>query len=581
MPMKITFVAHEFGIYPSHGGIAAYLLQIVRYLLANCADCSVDVICEVHGSTAELLAVHPGRFTLHEIRGAGDTLRMRRRVREILATIQPDIVEAADYLGLVGLAALDRQLGLDFPHTTFVTNHHTASQEIFEWCTDIDAAVAPPDVRRLIMHERDQMHLVDANIAPSRFLAAYVERRYALPVRPPVFPYPYVADLQTRDQLRRAPSWIDPQAAERRFTVLLLSRFEPRKNQARLVREFTRFLRLVQARGESALGIDLHMAGNSVPMGPTGMDYRQFVFDLVPSDLRPHVHFHDFLRLDQQGPLIAGADLAVMPSTFENFPIAMIETVLRGIPVMGSRYSGVADYCVRDADLLTFDPRAEGELARNLLTFLDRSPAQRADILDRQQRELDDLLAPDNSVHARIAYCRSVCVGPPARPAAPTVSLRVLPNPAADDPGAIDAHASCGTVARFLAERFPDAGHLSFCLASGRRTTDRLNRALSGTFASRLGESVIAFTCDGHFPDLLAVLDGGFPLCLPHVPLTLLAQAPAETPVHEPLLSEALARRLIVDPTAATRPEPVHRPYRDACFFLMNRIIATRIGEIA
>lgn len=574
--MKVTFVAHEFGIFPSHGGIASYLFQIVRYILANCADHSVDVICEAHGKSDELTAAYPGRFQLHEIDGRGRILRQMQRTREILREIQPDVVEVADYLGLAKLAALDKQLGLGFENTVFVTDHHTASQEIYEWCNEIDVNLSSVDVKRNIMNERDQMHLVDANIAPSQFLARYVENRYELPGPLPVFPYPYNVSLKKQSDVRREGNLFDPHQAKRRFAIVLLSRFEPRKNQARLVREFCRFLRTLQSQGESLEGIELHMAGNSVSMEIGNQDYRRYVHSLVPTDLSEHIHFHDFLKLEEQSHLISIADLAVMPSTFENFPVAMIETVLREIPVMGSKFSGVADYSRRDADMLTFDPFAVGNLADNIHRFYRLNSTARRELLVNQQAELTQLLAPENSVHKRLAFFQSL------RPASrvkenhagcETLFVSGSPDPEQQEHTWIADRLSCGEFTSRYGSHFDSQGEVSLCLLSDQQVPARLQMAMKNHPSHKLGRFAIAFAKDEHYADLLDVLLGGFPIWLPRVTHQELSQLDAGQPLYEALISIAMQRRLVVDPTGAEARNEFRKLYTDYCFCKKNYIL--------
>ena len=59
-----------------------------------------------------------------------------------------------------------------------------------------------------------------------------------------------------------------------------------------------------------------------------------------------------------------------MPSTYENQPVAMVETVLRNVPVMGSVTSGITDY-TKDKCLI-FDPIKEN-LAEQISLFITKS----------------------------------------------------------------------------------------------------------------------------------------------------------------------------------------------------------------
>ena len=53
--MKIVFVAHEFGYFKGHGGIASYLYNIVKYILDNYDDYKVYVIAYRYDTNCDLL----------------------------------------------------------------------------------------------------------------------------------------------------------------------------------------------------------------------------------------------------------------------------------------------------------------------------------------------------------------------------------------------------------------------------------------------------------------------------------------------------------------------------------------------
>lgn len=580
--MNIAFVAHEFGIFPGHGGIASYLYQIVTFILENRRDHHVDVICHMHGESEHLKSLYPDRFRLHALDGSRGTLDTLVCVRALLIQVSPDVVEIADYLGLAKLAALDKQCGLGFSGTLFVTNHHTASQEIYEWCNEVDAAYSPHQVRQNIVHERDQMLLVDANIAPSRFLAQYVRNRYKLADEVDVFPYPYTVSLRCQEDVRRECIFHDPEAGSRRFTVVLITRFEPRKNQARLIREFIRFLRALEAESESTEGVELHLAGNSVAMDISGQDYRQYVYGLVPAEFTRNVHFHDFLHLEQQHHLIAIADLTVMPSTFENFPVAMIETVLRDIPVMGSTFSGVADYSRHDANILIFDPFDDGHLSRNILAFYRLDATARRRVLLNQQQELKDLVTPDNSVYKRVRFFESARSAMANHTGGTKHKCLFILDPSSaqpDDVPVVDCRMNCGAFLERYGYEFIAGQSVSLCLLSQPGVPERLRAVVAATPSERLRTCVVGFTTDGYYSQVLDVLGDGFPLWLPCVQLADLAGHEPALPLFEVVISIALERHLIVDPTATRAGTHTRKCFTDYCFRKTHDVLRKRALE--
>lgn len=89
-----------------------------------------------------------------------------------------------------------------------------------------------------------------------------------------------------------------------------------------------------------------------------------------------------------------------MPSTFENQPVAMIETVLREIPVMGSIYSGITDY-TKDERLL-FNPFKENDLTDKIRDFYHLSKNERISIQKAQKKRLEEFIDPEKSILDRI-----------------------------------------------------------------------------------------------------------------------------------------------------------------------------------
>lgn len=148
---------------------------------------------------------------------------------------------------------------------------------------------------------------------------------------------------------------------------------------------------------DEELNINLIMAGNSTTMS-NGIDYREYLMQFA-GDTK-NIYFFDFANLETQEKFVAIADLTVMPSTFENQPVAMIETVLREIPVMGSIYSGITDY-TKDERLL-FNPFKENDLTDKIRDFYHLSKNERISIQKAQKKRLEEFIDPEKSILDRI-----------------------------------------------------------------------------------------------------------------------------------------------------------------------------------
>lgn len=387
--LSIAFVSHEFGLYPGHGGIASYLYNICKWLLEN-TEFKVSVIASEYDGNSDLQQYD--NFTLHSIH-EGDLCCKRNRVLNILQEINPDYVEFTDFLGLGLHCVLDKTNGKNFQHTVFVTNNHTATRECFEWSTLKQIEFAPFDTQNLVSQEKIQLQYSDYCIAPSNFLAKYVQKNYQLESTVLWFMNPFFSKLKTKAEIcKDLEKYIDLNEYSDTFNITLITRFEGRKCQHRLIKAFTDFTKNPKVKSK------LWLAGNTSYLPDSGEDYRYSLYKKLKEEDRKHIKFFDFLSQKQQEPLMAITDLSVMPSTFENQPMAMIETVLRGIPVIASKYSGCADYV--DNNML-FDPFDENDLLNKIQNFYNLSKAGRENIAAKQKEKLLEELKPENCILRR------------------------------------------------------------------------------------------------------------------------------------------------------------------------------------
>lgn len=388
---KVIFVAHEFGLYSGHGGIASYLYNICKYLLES-TTLEVFVISVAWDKSSDLFA-NPA---FHHLAINGDMLAMRRQVRDICIGVSADYIEFADFSAL-GLECVLSKVGegSPFEKAVLVTNFHSATKECYEWSSLTKLDFAPIETQRLSHDEALQMRLSDYCIAPSRFLANYVRNHYGLANEVYYFANPYVRVLEPAvEARRRLENSIDFSEYDRTFNILLVSRFEGRKRQSELVRSIQNIL------DSGSADIRLIMAGNSALNPKNGLEYRKEVFKGINRRWFHRIHLYDFIDVKEQEKFFSVADLVVIPSAYENQPVSMVEAVLRGIPVLASRYSGCADY-TPDEDLL-FNPFEEGDLERKIRFFSTLPSESRADLSSRQRSCLINLIHPAVSIIPRL-----------------------------------------------------------------------------------------------------------------------------------------------------------------------------------
>lgn len=384
--IKIVFVAHEFGLYKGHGGIASYLYNICSWLLTK-DYFEVFVLASCYDTQCDLLQ-NP-RFKIIPLCGSLEV--QRQQVYDQLTQIQPYYVEVAEYTALGLKAVIEKRFNDKLKNTRIITNNHTATQECWEWSNLKNFAFAPNHLRLVSKDEETQMRLSDHCIAPSSFLAKYVKQKYRLDADVKVFANPYLKKLKTKKEIREdIASRINLEEFDNSFNIVLISRFERRKQQEEL-------LSAVKSLIDDGLNIKLIMAGNSTTLD-NGIDYRDYLMQLC-GDTKG-IYFFDFADIKAQEKFIAVADLAIMPSIFENQPVAMVETVLREVPVMGSIHSGIADY-TKDGRLL-FDPFLQNDLTEKIRNFYNLSDIEKTNLQKTQFADLINFIDPNISILRRL-----------------------------------------------------------------------------------------------------------------------------------------------------------------------------------
>ena len=385
---SIVFVAHEFGLYPGHGGIASYLYNICKWLLEN-TNFNISVIAEKIDCKSDLRSY--AKFNAFELHG-NNLIKKRDKVVDICKKLYPSYIECAEFRALGLHLVKIKSEGKYFQDTIVVTNNHTATKECYEWSCLKDFSFADDISISISNSEREQMSYSDYCIAPSSFLANYVTKNYNLRKKALVFANPFFNKLMNKTQIiNKFQDLIDFNEYKKTFNITLISRFEGRKNQLRLVKSIEKLL-------DNNQKCRLFLAGNTSIIPGTNHDYRSLVYNSIKPNHIKHIFFYDFMELEAQEKLMAITNLSVMPSTFENQPMAMIETVLRGIPVIGSKYSGIADY---SPESMLFDPFDDNSLYNVIKNFINLPEDSKIDLVNRQYTKLLSFIDPQKSILPR------------------------------------------------------------------------------------------------------------------------------------------------------------------------------------
>lgn len=159
-------------------------------------------------------------------------------------------------------------------------------------------------------------------------------------------------DPNVYDRARYAPVLRDQMQGRR--VLMHISNFRPVKRVRDVVRIFAKVLADVPS--------DLVMVGD-------GPDRGDAEHEAASLGISSHVHFPG--KIESVAPLLASADLFLLPSEKESFGLTALEALASGVPVIGCRTGGLPEV-VRDGetgvlrDVGDIDAMAEG--ARLLLT---------------------------------------------------------------------------------------------------------------------------------------------------------------------------------------------------------------------
>ena len=398
---KIAFVAQEFGLYHSHGGIASYLFQLVKYITENLPEYEIHVIADTYDKECYLIKEKKIKFYKYTF---CQNIKSNHygEICQILKTINPDIVECSDWLGLCSLAILEKHLGLAFQKTTFVTNHHSSTQKLFISQNKMDFKYAGSFDKINNLMESIQFKLSDLNVAPSSPMSAYVQKTYKLSDKVQTIPLPYQNVLRTKSKIIEDLSKSVEFNGIGEFNICLISRIDTIKGQDILVSEFAKLLEKYH------INAKLYLVGGSNVDTDTLEPIRQKIYEKIDKSYKDNIHFFDFMNLQEQEKIIAIADLIILPSLVENFSVAMIECVLRDLPIMTSKYAGSIDYMSAHIDYMTFDPYNENELCDKIYHFYQLSKKERNIVAQKQKEHLLKLISPENSIIKRLNIYKSI-----------------------------------------------------------------------------------------------------------------------------------------------------------------------------
>jgi glycosyltransferase involved in cell wall biosynthesis len=534
MYKKIAFVAHEFGFFKGHGGVASYLASIVAYLLNNYQKMQVYLLVDKYDENWPMQKSK--NLHISQIRNEDECFTE-------LSRINPDYIETMDFLGWCTRALMAKRLGLMFQNTVFALMHHTGIRESCEWNTQMPIKYMQPWMRNAFMQESAQIMMADIQIAPSSFMAKYVKRNYAIADKISVFVHHNELSPRSKEEIiSDVEKYIDLIPYKNCFNVIFISRIEGRKNQIYLVREFCKFLDKTNANAR------LFLAGNSSPHEITSVDKRVVLYSQIPRIYRDKITIFDFMNQKQQMVLAAIGDVSVLPSFYESFSMAMLETLYRGVPLIVTKNSGVAEFIQPEWQ---FDPFTQGALCEKLELFYKTNNSMRKKIHDEQIKKYIAISNPKNTIDRRITMFDEFRYSP-QKPE----NFTIIDSKHWDD----------------MPDEFPNSTKNFILITNNNTENISVVSEFAGNFSwpeNANGKVIVLNNNYGYLENLHDAVNQGLPLFLRGLDVTTFNE---NLPIYQNLINCALNRELIVLRDDAVRTDVFNRKITDYVFMTLQKV---------
>jgi N-acetyl-alpha-D-glucosaminyl L-malate synthase BshA len=298
--------------YPTAGGSGVVATELGKHL----ADRGHDVAFISYANPLRLRDLPP-RVCFHEVdqddhpllKQFPHSLTLTSKMVEVSRTHRLQLLHVHYAIPFAAAAILARQIAPELGLKVVTTLHGTDS-------TLVGSNPSFTPVTEWSINESD------AVTAVSTFLADETARQLSL--RRPIAVVPNFIDPDRHGSA--IPSCIPEKGSERQVTLMHISNFRPLKRLGDVVRIFERVQRKLDAR--------LMLVGDGPDYGRT----RELVDELGLAD---RVHFVGVV--DEVAPLLAAADLVLLPSETESFGLVALEAMASGVPVVASRVGGLPE----------------------------------------------------------------------------------------------------------------------------------------------------------------------------------------------------------------------------------------------
>ena len=337
-PIRLVQVIHGLGI----GGMARVTADLVRHLQGN--GYQISIFCtHVRGELAEEVEALGCDVHFEEPRGRLGHWSLPLRIWQYLRRVQPDVVHTQHFSALMDATMAARMAGV--PALV-----HTDHSKLY------------PIPRRHVIIERLMAAWVDAYCACSLHTKNDLVRHIGVPadqVHVMLNGLDFDRLPDRKDGLRVRESLGIPSEARVLGTI---ARLEPQKSQDVMIDAMPAILQEFP---------DTHL----VIVG--GGSLESSLRDRVnASGLHHRVHLTGWQS--EPDPYLAAMDIFMLSSLFEGLPIAILQAMAAGLPVVSTDAGGVKEVIHHERHGIIVPERNAGAYAKATIDFLRRPEAVRA-----------------------------------------------------------------------------------------------------------------------------------------------------------------------------------------------------------
>ena len=298
--------------YPTHGGSGVVATELGKHLAARGHE-----IAFVSYDTPLRLGDLPPRVSYHEaeieqyplLKHFPYTLALASKLAEVVRLKDLDILHAHYAIPFGAAALLAKQIVADRPLKVAMTLHGTDITLVGN-----NASFKP--VTRMTIDRADGVTVV------SRFLEEETRRQFGV-TRDLDVVYNFIDPDRHNITLSPCVAQCIPTGQK---TLMHISNFRPVKQIRHVIRVFARVAEQIDAR--------LVLIGD----GPEASVARELGEELGVSDRIKFVGV-----VDRVAPLLAAADVLLLPSSTESFGLVALEAMASGVPVVASHVGGIPE----------------------------------------------------------------------------------------------------------------------------------------------------------------------------------------------------------------------------------------------